>query len=255
MTDLLERRWRVRQAVLDWLVSQARNGMDRPALSAEAVASAVHWDEGELGTDEVNQASDWLNDEGLIEGQGTWGGGIPRPRLTTHGEKAATSGLGVRHYVDNVSAAVSDSRSTSSVPSAIFLVHGRNTGTKYEVARWLEQNVDTEVVILDEQANRGRTVIEKFQAHADAAKFAVVLLTGDDMGGVVGGPQSARARQNVIFELGYFYGKLGRDRVAVINDGVETPSDFVGVAYIPFASNWKHDLSVELRAAGFQLRY
>jgi predicted nucleotide-binding protein len=56
------------------------------------------------------------------------------------------------------------------VPSAIFLVHGRDRAAKFEVARWLEQRVGADVVILDEQAHRGRTIIEKFQDHADADK-------------------------------------------------------------------------------------
>lgn len=107
------------------------------------------------------------------------------------------------------------------------------------------------MVILDEQDHRGRTIIEKFQDHADAAKFAVVLLTKDDVGGAQGEEPRPRARQNVIFEMGYFYGKLGRDRVAVLNVGVEQPSDFVGVGYIAYSGNWKDELSKELRAAGF----
>lgn len=138
----------------------------------------------------------------------------------------------------------------------IFLVHGHDEA-RHEVARYLEKVVrDTEVVILSEQASRGRTVIEKFEAHGAAASFAVVLLTPDDEGRAVGAADlQPRARQNVVFELGYFVGKLGRDRVVVLNkSGVEKPSDIAGIVYIDFPrSNWKDDVSKELKAAGFVL--
>jgi predicted nucleotide-binding protein len=76
------------------------------------------------------------------------------------------------------------------------------------------------------------------------------LLTQDDVGGAQGQAQHPRARQNVILEMGYFFGKLGRDRVAVLNDGVEQPSDF-GLGYISYSGNWKDELAKELTAAGF----
>jgi predicted nucleotide-binding protein len=58
-------------------------------------------------------------------------------------------------------------------------------------------------IILHEQPNQGKTLIEKFEAHSDVG-FAVVLLTDDDLGGRKGGEQNPRARQNVVLELGYF---------------------------------------------------
>lgn len=71
-------------------------------------------------------------------------------------------------------------------------------------------------VILHEQANKGRTIIEKFEQHAVPCAFAVVLLTPDDHGGAAksNAELRSRARQNVILELGYFVGKLGRHKVA-----------------------------------------
>ena len=65
-----------------------------------------------------------------------------------------------------------------------------------------------------------------------------------------------RARQNVIFELGYFIARLGRKRVAALKqDSVEVPSDFSGVVYLPYDSNkaWKQALAKELKAAGFEI--
>jgi predicted nucleotide-binding protein len=84
--------------------------------------------------------------------------------------------------------------------------------------------------------------------------FAIVLLTPDDVGRVANADAATdqpRARQNVVFELGYFFGKLGRDHVAVINSGVEKPSDVDGLAYIAYpAGNWQIDLAKELHGAG-----
>jgi predicted nucleotide-binding protein len=84
-----------------------------------------------------------------------------------------------------------------------------------------------EAIVLMEQPNKGLTIIEKFEDSADEVGFAVVLLTPDDVGGIAAqDSQSTRARQNVIFELGYFSGKLGRGKVCLLRKGiVEIPSD------------------------------
>lgn len=95
----------------------------------------------------------------------------------------------------------------------VFVVHGHDEGARESVARFLEK-LGLEPIILHEQANRGRTVIEKIEGHRDVG-FAVVLLTPDDQGCVEGGQLEPRARQNVLLELGYFLGYLGRDRVCV----------------------------------------
>jgi predicted nucleotide-binding protein len=136
----------------------------------------------------------------------------------------------------------------------VFLVHGHNGAAKHEVARFVERITGKPPVILDEQANRGRTLVEKFETHATTAAYAIVLVTPDDVGRVNGtdpATDQPRARQNVVFELGYFFGKLGRDRVAVLNSGVEKPSDVDGLAYIGYpAGNWQVELAKELHAAG-----
>ncbi|MGQ3314402.1 TIR domain-containing protein, partial [Reyranella sp.] len=110
-------------------------------------------------------------------------------------------------------------------------------------------------IILHEQANQGRTIIEKIEAHGDVG-FAVILLTPDDVGAVKGGEPLPRARQNVLLELGYFVGRLGRSRVCALKRGdIEVPSDFGGVVYEPFdaGGSWKQALSRELEAAGFDI--
>lgn len=97
--------------------------------------------------------------------------------------------------------------------------------------------------------------MEKFIEHSDV-KYALVLLTPDDVGAlndssVTLGP---RARQNVIFELGYFYGKLGRENVCcTMKSTVDVPSDINGVVYLPYNNSLTEiqlDLYREFKAAG-----
>lgn len=161
-------------------------------------------------------------------------------------------------------AAVLDSDTTVQTrrTDSVFIVHGRNDLLKTTVARVLERTGDHPVVILHEQANLGKTLIEKFEDHAGSADFAVVICSADDVGGLAPsgnvpshdhGTDRPRARQNVIFELGYFVGKLGRSRVAVLYEtGVELPSDYSGVTYTPIdeAGSWRYALLRELRSAG-----
>lgn len=139
----------------------------------------------------------------------------------------------------------------------IFLVHGRDDGIKETVARFIER-LGAKAVILHEQPNEGRTIIEKFELHSNVG-YAVVLLTGDDRGGLDElSPNSLRprARQNVILELGYFIAKLGRSRVCVLyEEGVEIPSDYNGVLYIPLDNHnaWRWQLAKELKTAGIRV--
>ena len=134
----------------------------------------------------------------------------------------------------------------------VFIVHGHDNVVRESVARFL-QSAGCEPIILNEQPNKNRTVIEKIEANHDVS-FAVVLLTPDDEGAKIGEPIQPRARQNVLLELGYFMAKLGRDKVCVLKrDEVEIPSDFAGVIWTAFdpAGAWKKELAKELDAAGF----
>ena len=138
----------------------------------------------------------------------------------------------------------------------VFVVHGRDDKAKLEVREFLAQ-LDLDPVILDEQPSGGQTVIEKFEEHTDV-DFAVVLLTPDDTGKLAGSPDEPkpRARQNVIFEFGFFVGKLGRPRVFVLyKDKVDIMSDYHGVIYIPMddAGGWKLKLATEIKNAGINV--
>jgi predicted nucleotide-binding protein len=136
----------------------------------------------------------------------------------------------------------------------IFVVHGSDEARKHEVARCLRALTGYEPTILHEQANGGRTIIEKFEDHAADTAYAVVIATGDDVGRKVSaGPDLPRPRQNVVFELGFFFGSLGRNRVALLyEEGVERPSDTDGIVRISLdaAGGWKTALARELQEAG-----
>jgi predicted nucleotide-binding protein len=140
--------------------------------------------------------------------------------------------------------------------SGVFIVHGHDEEMKQHVARVINM-LGLSPIILHEQPNSGKTIIEKFEKNADVL-FAVVLLSPDDMGfAASGNPEMAkpRARQNVVLELGYFVGKLGRSRVIALKrgDGMELPSDISGVAYTCYdpAGHWKFELVRELKTAGY----
>lgn len=126
----------------------------------------------------------------------------------------------------------------------IFVVHGHDEGMKDAVARTLME-LNLVPIILHEQPNQGRTIIEKFTEYAEGVSFAVVLLSPDDKGYRKDqNPITAksRARQNVILELGFFIGKLGRNGVFPLFKNVpdfEHPSDFGGVLYTPFDNSGK----------------
>lgn len=158
-----------------------------------------------------------------------------------------------------------DDEEVSAIPLAdegadktkVFIVHGRDQGIRSEVARLIER-LGLEAVILEEQPDEGRTIIEKFEEEAEESGFAVVLLSPDDEGRLRNSDSDlrARARQNVILELGYFAGALGRKHVCAIMKGnLEKPSDYDGVVYIPFddSEGWKAKLVRELKASGFDI--
>lgn len=138
----------------------------------------------------------------------------------------------------------------------VFLVHGHDEEAKQSVARFLEK-LQLEPVILQEQPNEGRTIIEKFEKNADV-EYAIILLTPDDIGYPKDRPDEAgsRARQNVILELGYFVGRLSRKRVCALCKGsVEIPSDYHGVLYLPMddADGWKLKLAREIKQSGLSI--
>jgi len=137
-----------------------------------------------------------------------------------------------------------------------FIVHGHNDARKHELFRVLHDLTGTKPIILHEQPNGGRVILEKLEAYASTAGFAVALLTADDLGRAASdSDEQPRARQNVVFEAGYFAGLLGRARVLILHeDGVELPSDLDGLVYVPLDSGaWKLKLAHEMSNVGISV--
>lgn len=138
----------------------------------------------------------------------------------------------------------------------VFIVHGHNESVKQNVARTIEA-IGLTPIILAEQPDKGRTVIEKFESEGNDVGFAVVLLTADDKGRKnKARTMQSRARQNVVFEMGYFMALLGRERVMLLlQEGVEEPSDLKGIVYTKLDRDdaWKYRLVKELRERGYNI--
>ena len=150
-----------------------------------------------------------------------------------------------------------ESHPIKAVGNSVFIVHGHDQGMKLAVARVIE-GLGFKPIVLHEQPDKGRTLIEKLEDYSDVG-FAVVLLSADDMGYErieSAKDERPRARQNVVFELGYFIGRLGRGNVVALHPAdakFELPSDFSGVLFKPYdpAGAWKLGLVKELKAAGY----
>ena len=138
----------------------------------------------------------------------------------------------------------------------VFIVHGRDTLLRTQVENVLRA-LGLEPIILQEQANIGKTIIEKIEECTDVG-FGIVLYTPCDEGRLKleDGELKPRARQNVVLEHGYLMAKLGRERVCcLVSKNVEFPSDIQGLGYIPANDfdQWKYKIAKELKAAGFDI--
>ena len=144
-----------------------------------------------------------------------------------------------------------DKNTKGNIPNKkVFIVHGHDEMMRLTVAQYISSELKLEPIILNECPNGGRTVIEKFEEYSDV-NFAIILLSPDDVGGSNRDDLNGRARQNVIFEFGYFVAKLGRGNVcALCKNKVEKPSDIDGVLYVPFDDNWKFSLLKQIKNAG-----
>ena len=140
----------------------------------------------------------------------------------------------------------------------IFIVHGRDEKALVDLELFCRQRTNAEVTVLQNQVNNGETIIEKLLRHFNSeTDYCVVLLTPDDLGKGAKDPKlMPRARQNVILELGFAMGVIGRNRIAILCDpSIEIPSDILGLGYIEYRrdakdQSWKFRLYDEFSAAG-----
>lgn len=136
----------------------------------------------------------------------------------------------------------------------VFIVHGHDNEVKEAVSHVVTK-LGLEPVILSEESNSGKTIIEKLEYYGKVG-YAIILLTPCDKGKAVSEKiYNLRARQNVIAEMGFFIGLLGRNRVSIICRGdIEIPSDFKGLGYISYDNtSWKFELARELKSAGYNV--
>ncbi|MCJ7721087.1 nucleotide-binding protein [Candidatus Bathyarchaeota archaeon] len=152
----------------------------------------------------------------------------------------------------------SDNRMNNQVRSnKIFVIHGHDNEMKSDVTQTL-QKLDLDPLILHEKPNSEQTLIEKISDYAHVS-FAVVLLSPDDLAyPEQKTPEEAkyRAKQNVIFELGYFLGLLGKQNVIAIyrkKKDFEIPNNYNGVLWIEYKTGWYFELIRELQAANFDV--
>lgn len=153
---------------------------------------------------------------------------------------------------------------SAALSNRVFVVHGHDQALKTDVERFLHE-VGLTPVVLHREADEGATIIEKFEKHSDVG-FAFILLTPDevrytvDQVGIADQDRNIefRARPNVIFEFGYFVGKLGRNRVCCLHKGaVVVPSDLNGLVYKKINESIEpqaYAIIKELKAAGYQIK-
>lgn len=133
----------------------------------------------------------------------------------------------------------------------VFIIHGHDEELKKEVQLLISQ-VRLDYVVLHEKSDRGRTIIDKLIEEGKDAAYVVALLSPDDE--LRDGTR--RARQNVVLEIGYFLGKLGKGKVRLLKKGdVEIPSDLQGILYTVYGSDgvWKMKLLKEIKDAGIDI--
>jgi predicted nucleotide-binding protein len=157
----------------------------------------------------------------------------------------------------------SGGQSLGSRSKRVFVVHGHDEISKTNLEVFLHEN-GFEPVVLHRQADEGMTVIEKIEKHSDVG-YAFILLTPDEVAYLAAEKDfeekdrkiELRARPNVIFEFGYFVGKLGRSKVCCLYTGdVSLPSDVSGMIYKKFEKSIEeigYSILKDLRASGYTI--
>ena len=116
----------------------------------------------------------------------------------------------------------------------VFIVHGHDEAILSELRQMLKETFYLNPIVLRDESDDGLTIIEKFEKYAIKSSFVFVILTPDDFLSKSGGDYY-QGRPNVLFELGWFFGRLGRDRVRILKKkNTALPSDLAGIATLDF---------------------
>ena len=115
----------------------------------------------------------------------------------------------------------------------IFISHGRSEEWR-KLQAYLEKDLEHNTLELAQEANLGRTILQKLYEEALKCSVAVIVMTGDD----ITDNGEVRARENVMHEIGFFQGFYGLNNVVLLHEsGVNIPSNIHGLVYIPFAKD------------------
>lgn len=156
----------------------------------------------------------------------------------------------LKKYIEKIE--VNDKMPVKSKNNTVFIVHGHDEAVKYQISNTLRK-INLNPIILHEQGSQNDTIIEKLERYAAEASAAIILFTPDDFGNVkTAEDKKLRARQNVVFEAGYFMGLLGRkNTILVVTDNtIELPGDLQGIVY---SQNDEMSLCKELRSIGLDV--
>lgn len=151
---------------------------------------------------------------------------------------------------------IKQTKSKNTKSKKVFVVHGHDIQTRDELIAILKDEFNLEPIVLMDKPHQGKTMIEKFENNSLDVGYAFIILSPDDAGYSLKKVElpKHRARENVILELGYFIGKLGRDKICCLRKGnTNVPSDLHGVGYVPFNEHVKEaylDIKRELEASG-----
>lgn len=150
---------------------------------------------------------------------------------------------------------LSTPKNDSVTGSDVFIVYGHDDSARFQVAHHIGVNLKLNPIMLDQNNSASSlTIVEDVERRSASAGYAVAILTPDDIGGLQedGEQMQGRARQNVILELGYFWGKLGRDKLCILKKGkLEIPSDLAGIKWVDMDDgSWREQLREKLKGAG-----
>lgn len=143
-------------------------------------------------------------------------------------------------------------KTKSAQSRAIFIIHGRDAAGASRLKILLRKKWNLNGIILKDEPGSGKTIIEKFEREAKKAIYAFAILTPDDTIKYLS-HRYKQARPNVFFELGWFHGYIGRDKVCILfKEGGQIHSDLEGMYLIKFKQDISEkifDIEQELRSA------
>jgi hypothetical protein len=166
----------------------------------------------------------------------------------------------VEHFLGSLDRpAISGSFVVTSRPSLVpatknvFIVHGHDELNLRRLSQLISDDFKLAPIVLLDKPGRSAPTIDKFEQHAETCSYAISLFTSDDKVVTKTGAEYWQPRPNVIFETGWFVGRLGKERVLILlQEGVKIYSDFDGVNRIQFQSDVQdkfRGIQAELEAA------